>query len=107
MTWWVKNFKWKRNWFENNPQNINKKWQPTRWLKLINKRLDILWYSENEKKMLIDNLWYLIHLTEWELIELLNSNNVDVWTKLYVKELLYWKNSYKLLFELIDIILWK
>ena len=50
--WKEKNFWDKKtsNWFNKNPQNINRKWRPKKWVALINEELSKNWYEPVRKQ---------------------------------------------------------
>lgn len=72
MAWEITNF-WKNRWvgwFHNNPQNINKKWQPKKWIKLFIEKCEDAKIEPARKQDIEATYLSLINMTEKELLEL-------------------------------------
>ena len=108
MTWWVKNFKGKQtsNWFKQNPQNINKKWRPKKWISYINTQLKEKWYSPATKADIEENYMQLLNLPEEELKKLLKNNKQPMLIRIIVKSMLSGK-GFDIIEKMLDRWIWK
>ena len=106
--WKEKNFWDKKtsNWFNKNPQNINRKWRPKKWVALINEELAKKWYEPVRKQDIEVNYMQLMNLNEKELKELLTDEKQPMLVRIIVKNMLSGK-WFDIIEKMLDRAIWK
>ena len=108
MSWWLANFKGKRNTagFKQNPQNIVP-WRPRRGVRLLNEKIKEKVWKILSKNEIEDMIIWMLDLTKDELKEIANDKNESSMSVIVAQELtkkdwgLFWLNT------LLDRWIWK
>ncbi len=106
--WKEKNFWDKKtsNWFNKNPQNINRKWRPKKWVALINEELESKWYEPARKQDIEINYMHLVNLNEKELKALLADEKQPMIVRIIIKNMLSGK-WFDIIEKMLDRAIWK
>lgn len=106
MTWWIKNFKWKRWGFDKNPQNINRKWRPKKWISALNAKLIKSWHQPVTKADVEATVLHLVNLPEAELRRISTDEEQPMMARVLAQSLL-WFWAFEAIFQLLDRGIWK
>jgi len=100
--WREKNFKNKinTNWFDKNPENINKKWRPKKLINSVIFSLEKEWITKVSKTEVSELITLLLNLSESELKKLLVDQDNPMIIRVIIKNIL--NNKW---FETINILL--
>ena len=100
--WREKNFKNKinTNWFDKNPENINKKWRPKKLINSVIFSLEKEWITKVSKTEVSELITLLLNLSESELKKLLVDQDNPMIIRVIIKIIL--NNKW---FETINILL--
>ena len=96
-------FKWKRNtnWFDKNPDNMNKGGRPIKWVKAINKILEEKGYEPVNKHQVEYMVMNLLNLKESEVASLAESDESAMFAKIVLREML-WSNAFNAVNSMLD-----
>jgi hypothetical protein len=96
-------FKWKRNtnWFDKNPDNINKKGRAPQWVKALNKILEEKGYEPVTKHQVEYMVMNLLNLKESEVASLAESDESAMFAKIVLREML-WNNAFNAINSMLD-----
>ena len=102
------NWKYTNKWqgFDKNPQNINKKWQPRKWISIVNKELREMWYEPARKQDIEENYMNMINLSEDDLINLWKDKEQPMLVRVLAKNILGWK-WFDIIERMLDRWIWK
>ena len=76
------------NWLDKNKDNINKKWQPKRWVSIINDQLKAKWITPISKTQVEDIFLNLMQLEETELMEMVNNKKTPFLIRVCIREMI-------------------
>lgn len=108
MTWWIANFKWKRNtaWFKQNPQNIVP-WRPKKGISLVNQQLRDMWYEPAKKTDIEETYLQLLQLKEEELKKLFLDPKQPMLVKIIVSNMSDKRKNFDVVEKMLDRSIWK
>lgn len=100
--WWKRN----TNWFNKNPQNINRKWRPKKWVSFVNEELKKEGYTQVKKQDIIENYLSLINLPEEKLKTMVNDSTLPIFVRILIKNILS-KKWFDIIEIMLDRAIWK
>lgn len=100
--WWKRN----TNWFNKNPQNINRKWRPKKWVSFVNEELKKEGYTQVKKQDIIENYLSLINLPEEKLKIMVNDSTLPIFVRILIKNILS-KKWFDIIEIMLDRAIWK
>lgn len=109
MTGGIKNFKGKEKvgWFHVNPQNINNKWRPKKWLGLLNDQLKEKGYKAVTNQEVQETYMQLFNLTLKELENIWNDKKQPWAIRILISNLLNKKKGWDVIERMLDRWVWK
>jgi len=101
--------KWKANtnWFDKNPQNIDKSWRPRKLFSTVNAELKAKWVEPLTKEQLIEAYSLVFNSTEEELKIMATDKNLPFALRIIILELSDKKNRAKAIADYRDYVYWK
>ena len=79
------------NWFDKNPGNINRKWQPRKGISLVNKELADAGYLPATKQDIEANYMQMLQLGQDDLHSMANNKDKPMLIRILAKNMLGWK----------------
>ena len=105
----MKETKW-RNWWRLKSwekwESWNPKWQPKKWIGLVNDELKAKWYNPATKQDIEVNYMSLLQLEEEQLKEMVNDKTKPMLIRILVKNMLWWK-GFDIIEKMLDRWIWK
>jgi hypothetical protein len=99
MAWEIEHIKWKG--FDKNPQNINRKGQPKKWIALVNSELAEAWYKPATKQDIEANYMAMLQLWQDKLTELANNKDKPMLVRIIAKNML-WGKGFDIIEKMLD-----
>ena len=108
MAWEIENFWDKRNsnGFNKNKDNINRNWQPKKWISLVNTELKKQWYNPATKQDIETNYMQMLQLEEETLKLIVNNKDKPMLIRILAKNMLWWK-GFDIIEKMLDRWIWK
>lgn len=105
----IDKFKWKRNtnWFNKNPENINKNWQPRKLFSTVNKELRDKWIEVLTKEQLIEAYWLIFNTDEEELVRIAKDKKYPYSLRLIIMSMNDKKTRDRAMADYRDYMFWK
>ena len=92
--------------FDKNPQNINRKGRPRKWISLVNKQLKELWYEPATKQDIEENYLQILQLNSEELAKMLNDKDQPILVKVIIQNIMSEK-GFDVIEKMLDRWIWK
>lgn len=104
----IENFWNKRNtnWLDKNKENINKNWQPKKWIALVNSELSEAWYNPATKQDIEANYMQMLQLWKKDLLDLVNDESKPMLVRIISKNMLSGK-WFDIIEKMLDRGIWK
>ena len=105
----IDKFKWKRNtnWFNKNPENINKNWQPRKLFSTVNKELRDKGIEVLTKEQLIEAYWLIFNTDEEELVRIAKDKKYPYSLRLIIMSMNDKKTRDRAMADYRDYMFWK
>ena len=94
------------NWFKQNPQNANRKWQPKKWIALVNAKLKADWYTPATKADIIETYTQMVNLNNDRLKELQIDESQPMLVRILAENILS-KKWFDIVEKMLDRWIWK
>ena len=95
------------NGFDKNPQNINRKWRPKKWVSAVNAELQEKGYEPAKKSDIENTYLHLINLPEEELATLLRDKKQPILVSIIIKNMLDRKQGFNIIEKMLDRSIWR